>query len=237
MIDPGFIFDIDHAPLWNVPHLTPHYVLEITKLSAHIQAFFSNLDVSQARGFGIFIPRILSLSQNESISFSPHLADPILLFAQPLVLEMARACIEHQTSRIASLMGSFIGLGAGLTPSGDDFLGGMLFALKILQFPYPDQFADYAVPVETYRLRTHLISFTLLNDLANGHAIAPLHSIINGLLSSESLDSIYPFISHLTQIGHSTGWDLLTGLLAGLLVTYRSNYFISSFQTTRSMEA
>jgi hypothetical protein len=39
----------------------------------------------------------------------------------------------------------------GSTPSGDDFLGGLLFAVKILQAAYPNSnFINYGIPIETY---------------------------------------------------------------------------------------
>jgi hypothetical protein len=82
-------------------------------------------------------------------------------------------------------------------------------------------FEKYKIPIESYGSQTHLISFTLLNDLADGHAIAPLHEIINGLFSGESFESLYPFVSELASVGHSTGWDLLTGLLTGLLTAFQ----------------
>jgi hypothetical protein len=234
MIDPGFVFEVDNALPWSTPRGTG--IPGVTLLPARIDSLFSNLDVSQAKGFGIFIPHILDLSDDKSTTPASVPFDPILSFAQPLALDMARACLEHQPARISFITNPLIGLGAGLTPSGDDFLGGMFFTLKVLHDLYPDEFPDYAVTLEPYRSRTHLISFTLLNDLANGHAIAPLHSIINGLLCGDSLENIFPFVLQLTQVGHSTGWDLLTGLLTGLLTVYRSNYFISSFQTTQTME-
>ena len=235
MVDSVFTFDIpDAAPSWHVS--CPNQILPLTLLSSRIQTFFSALNVSHAAGFGFFIPHILSLNLSTASVFEP--ADPILCFAQPLVLDMARACLENQASRIPSIANSLIGLGAGLTPSGDDFLGGMLFALKMLRTSYPTlPFDDFEIPVDMYRSRTHLISFTLLKDLTDGHAIAPLHSIINWLLSGESLENISPFVAQLTQVGHSTGWDLLAGLLTGLLVTYQSNDFNSSFQTIQHLEA
>ncbi len=221
-IDPGFRDDINHASPWNAPRLDLNHVVEIIKLPAHSAAFFSKLDLSQAQGFGAFIPHLLSLAQNESISPSLALTDPVLRFARPLVLDMARACLNRQPNRISKNANALIGLGAGLTPSGDDFLGGWLFAVKTLQVAYPGlNFSPYHIPIEIYRSRTHVISFTLLKDLASGQAIAPLHYIVNGLLTAEPLNSIDSFIPQLTQIGHSTGWDMLTGLLTGLLITFQ----------------
>ena len=226
MIDSAFAFNIQDALVWRAPHMESRHVLGIPNHSERVQTFFSNLDISQAKGFGNFIPHILFLSQESSTDIPPELSDSILLFAHPLVMGIARACAEDQPSQISQNADALVGLGAGLTPSGDDFLGGFLFAVKNIQTMNADMnLIDYEIPVDPYSSQTNLISFTLLKDLANGQAIAPLHHILNILLSGESLESIYPFVSKLTRVGHSTGWDLLTGLLTGLLVTYRESCF------------
>jgi hypothetical protein len=221
-IEPSFLCDIGHVAPWNAPRLDSNHIVEITGLPAHIAAFFSQLDLSQARGFGAFIPHLLSLTRGQSISPAADFTDPVLRFARRHVEDMARASLDRQPLHLARNADALIGLGAGLTPSGDDFLGGWLFAVKTLQAAYPgSNFGPDSILVENYQARTHVISFTLLKDLASGQAVAPLHHIINGLLTGEPLESINPFISHLTQIGHSTGWDMLTGLLTGLLITFR----------------
>ncbi len=218
-IDPDFIFDIDSASSWDAPRLDPNAAWKITELPERIHSLFSRLDFSQAGGCGNFIPLILSLTRSDPIEPFSKYPDPILQFSQPFVLDMARACLESQPSRISQTAGKLIGLGTGLTPSGDDFVGGFLFAVNQLQAAFPAfDFTPYAIPVEGYAARTPSISFTLLKDHTDGHAIAPLHRIINALISGEPLEGIHPFISQLTQIGHSTGWDLLTGLLTGLLL-------------------
>ena len=235
-IDPGFILDFKQAVLWRAPRLSPDHLLEISRLSMRLHSLFSNLDLAQARGFGVFIPQILSLARNESMKPVSALTDPTLRFAQALVLDMARACLKPDPARISEYADRLVGLGSGLTPSGDDFLGGLLFAVNILQAAYPESKSiDLGVPVEIYRARTHLISFTLLNDLAHGQASAPLHDVINGLLRAEPLESLYPFITRLTQIGHSTGWDMLAGLLTGLLLTYRNGDFLATSQMEQSI--
>ena len=236
MVDSTFAFEIEDSCVWNTPHLNTRQVLEITELSTRVQTLYSNLDISQAKGFGNLIPHILSLSQNESINPLPEFADSILVFANPIVTDMAYACLEHEPSRISKNMDALIGMGAGLTPSGDDFLGGLLFAIKNIQTVYPDLNFDCAISIEPYGTQTNLISFTLLRDLASGYAVAPLHTIIDGLLSSQNLEHICSSVSQISQVGHSTGWDMLTGLLVGLLITYRSNYSISSIQVNQYLQ-
>jgi hypothetical protein len=234
IIDRVILCDLGQASEWSEPCADP--VVDAASLWPRIHNFFTDLDYTQARGFGTFIPSILSIYQGAPGDLLPELTDPILIYARPLVMDMAHACLECQPSFIYQHADTFIGLGMGLTPSGDDFLGGALFALKSIYLSVPDiDFTDDKPCLEANRSRTNRISFTLLNDLADGHAIAPLHHIINGLITGEASDRIFPFISRLTRVGHSTGWDLLTGLLAGLLMTNRSHFFIPSFQVTKSL--
>lgn len=222
IIDPGFVFNMDTASLWSAPSIDQNNTAEINDIPTRIQTLFSSLDLSQAKGFGNFIPDILRLSQNEPIYPQIESSDPILIRARPFVLDMTRACLENQPSRILQNADALIGLGAGLTPSGDDFLGGLLFCIHTLQRIIPEFNIINPLLLEPYRIRTHQIGFTLLQDLANGHAIAPLHHIINGILSGESFELIQSSILQLTQVGHSSGWDMLAGLFTGLLITFQN---------------
>jgi hypothetical protein len=117
---------------------------------------------------------------------------------------------------------ALVGLGEGLTPSGDDFIGGYLFCREILQDSYPDTL-NLEIPslpdfIETIRTSTNIISYTFLKDHANGHGFEPLHLLAGTLLTGQSDDLLGRIIADLTHIGHSTGWDLLTGFLTGLLL-------------------
>ena len=223
------MLDMENAPLWSAPYPDPDHVIDLTGLFSRIQFLFSHLDHSQARGFGVFIPHLLCLSRGMDADSLPEPADPILHFARPFILDMARACLQGRSTLIAQSADRLIGLGSGLTPSGDDFLGGLFFTLTTLQVAYPDLFQTADIlPIETYRSQTHLISFTLLKDLAGGHAVAPLHSLMLGILGGGALDDILPAVNQLTGIGHSTGWDLLTGMLAGFLLTAPGIHLIPS---------
>jgi hypothetical protein len=218
MVESGFIFELDNPSLWQIPLIDSRDAIDISKLAARTHSFFDNLDTSQAKGFGTFIPLVLSSSRNESIHTLAKSADPILLFAQPIVLRLVHACLTRANSLIPENVNALIGLGSGLTPSGDDFIGGLLFALHVLRNTYPDS-SWIQLPVEPYSAKTNPISFTLLRDLAHGHALAPLHRIAHGLLGRDPFESIYPFIWQLIRVGNSTGWDLLAGLLTGFLST------------------
>ena len=234
-IGSAMAIDLEGACVWHAPALHPDSLLDLTELPDIIRAFFSGLDLPEARGFGIFIPDILALSTGGIAGPPSESADPILRRARPLVLDAARACLEH---RPGPNLQALVGLGAGLTPSGDDFLGGLLFALNTLQAAFPaSPFGDHAIPVGSWEARTHPISFTLLQDLAGGHAVAPLHRLVNGLLEGDAPESMLPFVRQVTQIGGSTGWDLLAGSITGLLSVRREDPSIPSVRTIQNTQA
>jgi len=114
-------------------------------------------------------------------------------------------------------------LGEGLTPSGDDFLGGFFFCLNRLQQAYPHELditSDYSVFLRRCKTRTNLISFTLLKDNACGYGLEPLELFVSALLHGDPFINLHSYAELLVNVGHSTGWDMLTGLLAGMAVTF-----------------
>lgn len=131
--------------------------------------------------------------------------------------------MRHDSANIMAQADSLIGLGEGLTPSGDDFAGGLLFCLYWLSRLYADQlpFVDSARVIERLAGRTNLISFTVLRDLANGQGVEPLHLWLHCVLTGRPVAQIRQQAARLIRIGHSTGWDLLSGALTGLLLTLR----------------
>ncbi|MGH7277147.1 MAG: DUF2877 domain-containing protein, partial [Candidatus Rokuibacteriota bacterium] len=65
--------------------------------------------------------------------------------------------------------------------------------------------------------RTHPISAALLADLVGGDGHAPLHVLADALVDSEPAACVIDAARRLTSIGHSSGWDMLAGFLAGVL--------------------
>jgi hypothetical protein len=102
-----------------------------------------------------------------------------------------------------------LGLGPGLTPSGDDVLCGTLVALRAVGWNEPaDHLAraiDRAAPIATSPL-----SRAFLRAAAQGLGAAPLHETISGLLSGHT-EGLDPPLRALGRIGHTSGWDALAG--------------------------
>jgi hypothetical protein len=51
-----------------------------------------------------------------------------------------------------------------------------------------------------------------------------LHQFANGLLQGESVDQLNLNLEKLISVGHSTGWDLLSGFLAGMSATFTQKH-------------
>jgi len=105
-----------------------------------------------------------------------------------------------------------IGLGPGLTPSGDDYLGGVLVALRwVGRGAQADSLWRWLEP----RLseRTSAISAAHLAAAAGGEVHEALHDLLTDLAAWESPDLV-PRLSRLDALGHTSGWDALAGIVA-----------------------
>lgn len=107
-----------------------------------------------------------------------------------------------------------LGLGPGLTPSGDDFIGAILFALA--HAPRAEwQGALLAMRAHIRSAAanaTNLISAALLDDLMAGRSHRALHEMLAALDSGEAA-GIEAAAQALLRIGASSGADMLAGLL------------------------
>lgn len=103
-----------------------------------------------------------------------------------------------------------VGYGPGLTPLGDDFLGGVLFALRVAQ--------QHRILKEWPELgsaaqgRTTGLSLSLLLDLGQGHGPEPLHALAFALFAGAE-DGARTAAHRLLKVGHTTGPGLLCGAL------------------------
>lgn len=131
--------------------------------------------------------------------------------ALPHVAALARGIDDDDAEGAAQAALPLLGLGPGLTPSGDDFVGAALFARRICGMT-PAWHAAAQRLIAAAQTRTHAIAATLFRDLAEGESYAPLHALAARLTSGvPALEAAQA----LTAIGHSSGWDMLAGFIIG----------------------
>jgi len=149
----------------------------------------------------------------------------VLLAARPLrfpldlalarLRALAASVAEDNATAFESAALPLLGLGLGLTPSGDDFVGACLFARRLrgdfLSSPAWQEAATNLTRAAA--VRSNSISAALFGDLACGAAYAPLHELAAALRGSDA--ALLAAARALTAIGHSSGWDMLTGFMLG----------------------
>ena len=105
-----------------------------------------------------------------------------------------------------------VGLGPGLTPSGDDFLGGLMIGLHAVGRQESCRRLWEAIASRA-RKATGPISYALLDAAARGCGSASLHAALESILSGG--DPAGP-VARLARLGHSSGLDALAGSAAVL---------------------
>jgi hypothetical protein len=125
--------------------------------------------------------------------------------AQP-ALDALDAWLRHALA-VPDDAAGLIGLGPGLTPSGDDYFGGMLVALRTLG---RDAQANTLWRWLAPRLAagTSALSAAHLAAAAAGEAHEILHEVLADPRQAQRLDGI----------GHCSGWDAFAGAVAVLKV-------------------
>lgn len=106
-----------------------------------------------------------------------------------------------------------IGLGHGLTPSGDDFLSGALAMLDALgKSRIRAALADIIVPAAPPL--TSPLSAGFLRATAAGHYGEQLYDTVAALVGGD----ITAAVASARDIGHSSGWDMLAGAATALRI-------------------
>ena len=134
---------------------------------------------------------------------------------------LAQGCGRDDARGAALAAKSLLGAGPGLTPAGDDYVGGAFFARTVLAragaADGPAWRAAAADVLDAARRATHPISAALLADLLAGEAWAPLHDLVEAWSTAAPLGEVVAAAKRLVAIGHSSGWDILAGVVAGTL--------------------
>jgi Protein of unknown function (DUF2877) len=118
-------------------------------------------------------------------------------------------------STLLTLVKALVGLGEGLTPSGDDFLVGLLAVLHVTGFlPGRAVASVHEQFCECVRLGTSQLSGEFLRCAFEGHFAEPLVMLVSGLCASAS-DAWPAHAATLATVGHSSGVDAMVGIALG----------------------
>ncbi len=122
-------------------------------------------------------------------------------------------------SSIGTSVSRLIGLGQGLTPSGDDFLVGFLTALRCMAGKNKKRqafFRDLRKMIVYYSHQTTDISRTYLYHATRGQVSSKLASLVEAIARGEGSERLLQVAKDAMQVGHSSGMETVAGLLIGL---------------------
>ncbi len=138
-----------------------------------------------------------------------------LELALPRVEALAAAYRRGDADAVLAASVPLLGFGTGLTPSGDDLAGGALFGRRLVAPREPGWKHVAERLSREIVLRSHVLSAALFDDLARGESFAPLHDLVDALARGDQ-GAALAAARTLYAIGHSSGWDMLAGLVIGL---------------------
>ena len=188
--------------------------LPARKLSSHV--YIENLHKK--------IRQAIAMAENSDLP--PHMRGVELLLNQPnlvgeslymnaiqnILLQFRQ--VTGDSSKMADTLYRLIGLGIGLTPSGDDFLCGFLAGLRMssaVSSHVPAAESDSFRQILEEKICSHLdrtneISAAFLQCAVLGQFSAPVHLLLNPEITAEQIYQAF------SGIGHSSGIDTLCGI-------------------------
>jgi len=148
-------------------------------------------------------------ASGESLDDEPPVAAAARAAAEDLGRLVARSVAGGACRVDAEPITALIGLGPGLTPSGDDFLGGALVALSLL--------GQNALRVSLWRALHPLVA-TQCNEISGAHLAAAaaglgsgaLHELLDAVIAGQ-VEPIPGLVKAVASIGHTSGLDALAG--------------------------
>jgi len=204
-------FETAGAALWTPPPVPPGWTRAGLAQGLRLLAARAG-DLAQDAGLGGLIPALVLAPPRPEAPPGP----PWTAHARPAVLALADWLRE--SGRRAAPAGpppveALVGLGPGLTPSGDDFIGGALVALRTLgRVATADRLGRPAL-ARARAGATGDISRAHLECAARGEAAAALHGALTALCRAEG-EALGRALAGLDGLGHSSGWDMLAGAAA-----------------------
>lgn len=124
---------------------------------------------------------------------------------------------EEGTEKFKEQIFSLIGLGQGLTPSGDDFLTGLFLAFLLCP---AEEISQTLAEKKEMLFQTVKENLDRTNEISRAYLFSAMEGRFgenyHALLASEKEKETVEILEKISQTGHSSGIDTLNGLAVGL---------------------
>ncbi|HTY09076.1 MAG TPA: DUF2877 domain-containing protein [Candidatus Edwardsbacteria bacterium] len=136
-------------------------------------------------------------------------------FDNALRLRYVEAAELVKQGRTGEAVARVKGLGRGLTPSGDDFVAGLLFALHLRGRMFGEPVRQQVEGILVAAQSGNPFSRALLDCAAQGRAFERLKHLVASLFAADT-GLIEACAKRLAAVGATSGADIATGLVFGL---------------------
>jgi hypothetical protein len=194
----GIVLNVSSARLWS-PLLLP--LADVPSTEALDRASRAAAREAPAGGFG---PLLRSFDEEDGDLFRAA--------ARPALRALLAATRRDDRSAAEAAATSLVGLGAGLTPSGDDVLVGFTAALTAARSRLARPIARAAADGGA---RTTLVARTYLYHAARGEYAERVHELIDAVALGDASR-----IARGMSWGATSGADLVLGILLGARATW-----------------
>ncbi len=148
-------------------------------------------------------------------------ANVYALRAAAVADDLERALLDKDQALLCAAVGRLVGLGYGLTPSGDDFLCGMLYAFDRMKHIRPNATEHkemLACAVKEHIMSTNEVSREYLRCACSGVDFEIIDRVISALSTSKDSGAVRERMNALLSVGASSGSDIMCGILFSMYV-------------------
>jgi hypothetical protein len=144
-------------------------------------------------------------------------ATPLLRRARPGVEQLVESLARRSPAGVLAAAEPLLGLGPGLTPSGDDFLAGFL-GMALLSAPSAAPLLQGVGPciLDLAETRTTLLSRAFLAHALRGALAPPLDGLAAAMLDGADRSAVARAARAACTLGHTSGMDTVTGMVFAL---------------------
>lgn len=193
---------VDHAEKWE--GILPPYPNDEEKLKINLVKMKEYIEIHGKCGG-------MKRNVNSINIFEGEMSKMLAERSRALVCEFS----NHRMSNALKYAVGIIGLGPGLTPSGDDFLVGLITAINMKNCPYQSYKVFGKQVVSMAKNLTNDISYMALKKASNGKVRESIICLVNSLLNGNEKELILS-LNNVLNIGSSSGTDIALGLVCGL---------------------
>lgn len=210
-------------------HIGKHYLLSFSLCKLwHKPIIFFPYDRIGKESYQLFLFRqmksldsILATVKNSLFSYQGNNA---FYLAASEKLNQLRSDLLHllknrQHQNLGNVVRQFIGLGIGLTPSGDDYLVGLMAFLLLRNHPAEVVHSDFYQGVMQGNEQTTPISAITLEKALHHEYRENMYQLMQSLVDANEIDIHSQFLNIL-NIGSSSGSDMLFGMRDALYLTH-----------------